>query len=51
MSFNALVEPLAQGATVTLGVRPEKLRIGDTAADVTFPARVRLTEYLGRETI
>jgi multiple sugar transport system ATP-binding protein len=49
--FDNLTEPLTVGDAVTLGVRPEKLRIGNDAAGVSFPASVRLTEYLGRETI
>jgi len=51
LAFDAVVEPLAEGARVTVGVRPEKLRIDDASAQVGFPANVRLTEYLGRETI
>ena len=51
VAFEGLSGPLAIGDTVTIGIRPEKLRIGDAAADVRFCAEVRLTEYLGRETI
>jgi len=51
LAFDALVKPLSEGANVTVGVRPEKLRIDDASAQVRFPGNVRLTEYLGRETI
>ncbi|XYI02488.1 ABC transporter ATP-binding protein [Sorangium sp. So ce1128] len=51
VAFEGLSGPLAIGDAVTIGIRPEKLRIGDAAADVRFCAEVRLTEYLGRETI
>jgi multiple sugar transport system ATP-binding protein len=36
---------------VTVGVRPERLRFDDPSAQIRFPGSVRLTEYLGRETI
>ena len=44
---------LKPGAAVTLGIRPEKLRIvAADANDATgFPAQVRLVEQLGRETV
>ncbi|PIO98266.1 ABC transporter ATP-binding protein [Pleomorphomonas carboxyditropha] len=51
VDFDDLAETPAVGAAVTIGIRPEKLRIGDPDAGTSFPARVRLTEYLGRETI
>jgi multiple sugar transport system ATP-binding protein len=51
MAFDDLAQPAATGETVTLGVRPEKLRIDDAGSAVTFDGQVRLTEYLGRETI
>ncbi len=51
VDFDDLVETPAIGAAVTVGIRPEKLRIGDHGTGTRFPARVRLTEYLGRETI
>jgi len=51
VAFDDLTEPLAIGDAVTVGIRPEKLHLDDAAAAATFPAQVRLTEYLGRETI
>ncbi|MBS1165010.1 MAG: various polyols transporter, ATP-binding component [Proteobacteria bacterium] len=51
IDFHNLIETPAAGATVTVGIRPEKLHVGDRVATTSFPARVRLTEYLGRETI
>ena len=43
---------LANGARLTLGVRPEALKIGDIAdAALSFDAQVRLVEQLGRETV
>ncbi|WP_416409691.1 ABC transporter ATP-binding protein [Agrobacterium rosae] len=40
------------GDTVMLGVRPERLRTQDADASlITFDAKVRLVEHLGRETI
>jgi multiple sugar transport system ATP-binding protein len=44
---------LKPGATVTLGIRPEKLRIvaADSNDATGFPAQVRLVEQLGRETV
>jgi multiple sugar transport system ATP-binding protein len=51
VDFDNLIDKLAVGDSVTVGIRPERLRIGDPGADTSFPARVRLTEYLGRETI
>jgi multiple sugar transport system ATP-binding protein len=50
VAFDDLAEPVAIGSEVTVGVRPEKLRI-DAAANVGFNGAVRLIEYLGRETI
>jgi len=51
VDFEALIEPVSAGDAVTIGVRPEKLRINDMTTALTFPADIRLTEYLGRETI
>lgn len=51
VAFDDLAQPAATGETVTLGIRPEKLRIDDAGSAVTFGGQVRLTEYLGRETI
>lgn len=51
VDFDALVAPALIGDMVTVGVRPERLKIGAQSQAVAFPARVRLTEYLGRETI
>jgi len=51
VSFDDLAAAPSQGDTVTVGIRPEKLRIDDAASSVAFAGRVRLTEYLGRETI
>ncbi|MCM5560097.1 ABC transporter ATP-binding protein [Pleomorphomonas sp. JP5] len=51
IDFDDLVETPAAGSSVTVGIRPERLRIGDPDAGNSFPARVNLTEYLGRETI
>ncbi|WP_431323582.1 ABC transporter ATP-binding protein [Rhizobium sp. YTU87027] len=51
VDFEALIEPVSAGDAVTIGVRPEKLRIDDTTTGLTFSADVRLMEYLGRETI
>ncbi|TPN81104.1 ABC transporter ATP-binding protein [Mesorhizobium sp. CU2] len=44
---------LAAGDAVTIGIRPENLRIVEqaTAGTVTFPGEVRLVEHLGRETV
>ncbi|MGG6895604.1 MULTISPECIES: ABC transporter ATP-binding protein [Rhizobium] len=40
-------------ASLTLGIRPESLKIGSSAADaaISFDGKVRLVEQLGRETI
>jgi multiple sugar transport system ATP-binding protein len=51
VDFGTLAEPVQAGDAVTVGVRPEKLRIDDQPAALSFSAEVRLTEYLGRETI
>ncbi len=51
VNFDALGEPVKTGDAVTVGVRPEKLRIDGLPAPLSFSADVRLTEYLGRETI
>jgi multiple sugar transport system ATP-binding protein len=51
VAFDDLAQPAAAGETVTLGIRPEKLCIDDARSAVTFGGQVRLTEYLGRETI
>ncbi len=43
---------LTNGAKLTLGVRPEALKIGDVPdAALSFDAQVRLVEQLGRETV
>ena len=43
---------LANGAKLVLGVRPEALKIGESAdAALSFDAQVRLVEQLGRETV
>ncbi|QYA08635.1 ABC transporter ATP-binding protein [Agrobacterium larrymoorei] len=48
----AIEASLKTGDKVTLGVRPERLQIGDASSSLaTFDAKVRLVEYLGRETI
>ncbi|MDR7030577.1 ABC transporter ATP-binding protein [Rhizobium rosettiformans] len=41
---------LSPGDRITLGVRPEKLAT-DGGSSVTIPARIRLVEHLGRETV
>ncbi|MBA4798122.1 MAG: sn-glycerol-3-phosphate ABC transporter ATP-binding protein UgpC [Rhizobiales bacterium] len=41
---------LSPGDRITLGVRPEKLAT-DSGSSVTIPARIRLVEHLGRETV
>ena len=41
----------AVGEAVTIGIRPEKLRLGDGKTPVRFNGTVRLTEHLGRETV
>ncbi len=51
VDFDDLTRTPTVGDRVTLGIRPERLRIGDPSAGTSFAARVRLTEYLGRETI
>lgn len=51
VAFDDLVGKVAAGETVTIGIRPERLRLNDPIAATRFPAQVRLTEYLGRETI
>ncbi|PKA42811.1 ABC transporter ATP-binding protein (plasmid) [Rhizobium sullae] len=51
VAFDDLVVPAAKGDMVTLGIRPEKLRIDDAVSAISFSGQVRLTEYLGRETI
>jgi multiple sugar transport system ATP-binding protein len=51
IAFDDLAEPAAKGDTVTVGIRPEKLRIDVAGSAVSFGGQVRLTEYLGRETI
>lgn len=42
--------PVKTGDSVTIGIRPEKLRL-DEPSSLSFAASVRLTEYLGRETV
>ncbi|APG87600.1 various polyols ABC transporter, ATP-binding component (plasmid) [Sinorhizobium americanum CCGM7] len=51
VTFDELAQPATRGDTVTIGIRPEKLRIDGTGSDFKFAGQVRLTEYLGRETI
>ncbi|HXV30916.1 MAG TPA: ABC transporter ATP-binding protein [Sinorhizobium sp.] len=51
VTFEALTTTVRVGETVTLGIRPERLRLGDAAGQIHFAGNVRLTEYLGRETI
>jgi multiple sugar transport system ATP-binding protein len=51
MTFAGLVAQAAVGEAVTIGIRPEKFRLGDTAARIRFDGNVRLTEHLGRETV
>jgi len=51
VALDDLTAPVAIGDAVTIGIRPEKLRIDDATAEIGFSAKVRLTEYLGRETI
>jgi multiple sugar transport system ATP-binding protein len=51
VAFEGLVGKWAVGEAVTVGIRPERLRLDDPNAATRFPAHVRLTEYLGRETI
>ncbi|WEX89609.1 ABC transporter ATP-binding protein [Sinorhizobium garamanticum] len=51
VGFEALVDKVSVGEIVTLGIRPERLRLDDAAAQIRFAGSVRLTEYLGRETI
>jgi multiple sugar transport system ATP-binding protein len=43
-------QALSPGDMITLGVRPEKL-VTDGGSSVTIPARIRLVEHLGRETV
>ncbi|MFD2055820.1 ABC transporter ATP-binding protein [Mesorhizobium calcicola] len=44
---------LATGDAVTVGIRPENLRVVEQAGTqmVSFPGQVRLVEHLGRETV
>ncbi|OAP44541.1 ABC transporter ATP-binding protein [Sinorhizobium glycinis] len=51
VTFETLTTQVGVGETVTLGIRPERLRLGDAAAQIRIAGNVRLTEYLGRETI
>ncbi|WP_208247188.1 sn-glycerol-3-phosphate ABC transporter ATP-binding protein UgpC (plasmid) [Rhizobium sp. T1470] len=51
LAFDRLTDKVSVGDTVTVGVRPERLRLDDDFAEIRFPGNVRLTEYLGRETI
>ena len=51
VAFDDLVVPVTKGDTVTVGIRPEKLAIDQAGSACTFGGQVRLTEYLGRETI
>jgi multiple sugar transport system ATP-binding protein len=49
--FDDLAVPASRGETVTVGIRPEKLVIDKIGSAFTCNGQVRLTEYLGRETI
>jgi multiple sugar transport system ATP-binding protein len=51
VAFDELPGKVSVGEAVTVGIRPEKLRLDDPNAGTRFAAQVRLTEYLGRETI
>ncbi|AWI61454.1 ABC transporter ATP-binding protein [Sinorhizobium fredii] len=51
VTFDDLAEPAMKRDTVTVGIRPERLRIDEAGSAFTFGGQVRLTEYLGRETI
>jgi len=51
VAFDDLAVPATKGDTVTVGVRPEKLSIDQPGSACMFGGQVRLTEYLGRETI
>jgi multiple sugar transport system ATP-binding protein len=42
---------LAPGDTVTVGIRPEGIRLAPASDGAGFPATVQLVEHLGRETI
>jgi len=50
LAFETILGKVDVGDAVTVGIRPERLRI-DNSAEIRFPGTVRLTEYLGRETI
>ncbi|MBX4876590.1 TOBE domain-containing protein [Rhizobium bangladeshense] len=47
---NVDAQALSTGDRITLGVRPEKL-VTNGGSSVAIPARVRLVEHLGRETV
>jgi multiple sugar transport system ATP-binding protein len=47
---NVDAQALSAGDRITLGVRPEKL-VTNGGSSVAIPARVRLVEHLGRETV
>lgn len=51
LTFDALKNDQPVGAPVTLGIRPERLRLDDEAASIRFPGKIKLTEHLGRETV
>jgi multiple sugar transport system ATP-binding protein len=52
LQFSSLThETLKVGDKITVGVRPERLKTGGEAAAVSFGAKIRLIEHLGRETI
>jgi multiple sugar transport system ATP-binding protein len=51
LAFRTIAGKVSIGDAVTIGIRPERLRIDDHSANMRFPGVVRLTEYLGRETI
>jgi multiple sugar transport system ATP-binding protein len=51
IAFDELAVPVQMGEHVTVGIRPEKLKVDDSQSGVMFAAKVRLIEHLGRETI
>ena len=50
LTLDAGAAHLSPNQPVTLGVRPEHLTVG-RAADATLPAKLRMAEYLGSETM
>ena len=51
VSFASIAGGVSTGESVTVGVRPERLRLEAADVQVRFPGIVKLTEHLGRETI